>query len=170
MLVDQQLVGQPHGFAIAAGMLMRIADRLDARRPQHGRCMRIASNVDGNPALTGPARGGASLVGDYAGIAGSGADSAVHTSAWPVTNDASAEARNSTHRAISLGLPILPSGWNRCIVSRISSVAPNAPATSGVSMMPGQIQFTRTPAEANSSGALPVTRPTPSLAPLYSDI
>ena len=32
------------------------------------------------------------------------------TSACPVTNDASSEARNSTHFAISIGLPILPSG------------------------------------------------------------
>src|SRR5271170_1989123 len=52
---------------------------------------------------------------------------------------------------------------------RICSVAPNARAASGVSMIPGHMQFTLTLAWANSSAALRVRPTTPCFAALYAD-
>jgi hypothetical protein len=82
-----------------------------------------------------------------------------------VTKLASSDARNATTFAISIGSPILPSGWIDAI-SR--SVAAGSSASSTPSMRvrvyPGQTAFARIPNAPSSSARLRVMPMTPDFA------
>src|SRR3954468_9657524 len=57
-------------------------------------------------------------------------------------NDDSSEASHTAAAAISSGSPMRPNRWERPAASRAPSAANMRPA-GGVSMAPGQMQFTR---------------------------
>ena len=81
-------------------------------------------------------------------------------------NDASSDARNSTARAISSGLPIRPSGRLAAPFTYSSHDSPRCFASSGsigVSTSPGQTQFTRMPCRPWSIAIALVSRTTPPL-------
>ena len=74
--------------------------------------------------------------------------------------DDSSEARNTARAAISDGRPSRPSG----VMAVAASVIPGSiPAVRGVSMTPGQMALTRTPAAAYSSAPARVSCTTPPL-------
>src|SRR5712664_4321651 len=67
--------------------------------------------------------------------------------ATPVTHDDSSEARNTAISATSAGRPIRPSGILATLAFRSAcppSLSSNSPASSSVSTIDGQMQFTRT--------------------------
>src|SRR5216684_6509996 len=67
--------------------------------------------------------------------------------ATPVTHDDSSDARNTAISATSAGRPFRPSGILTTLAFRSAcprSLSSNSPATSSVSTIDGQMQFTRT--------------------------
>ena len=74
---------------------------------------------------------------------------------------ASSDARKRTTLATSLGSPILRIGYACPAASRVVPARSRIPATSGVAIVPGLTEFTRTPLEAYSTPSCRVSERTP---------